>query len=63
MTLATEVAKTSIQHCLLIDLEISSTTTYYLSNNWQDVTYNGNSYTQLGYFLQMGEIPLTKRKE
>lgn len=56
MTLATEVNKTSIQHCLLIDFSINSTTTYYLSNNWQKITYNGNDYTQLGYFLQMSEI-------
>lgn len=56
MSLATEVEKTSIQHCLLIDIEVSSTTTYYLSNNYQSVTYNGNDYTELGYFLQMSEL-------
>ena len=56
MTLATEVEKTSIQHCLLIDLEIDSTTTYYLSNHYQSVSYNGNDYTELGYFLQMSEM-------
>jgi hypothetical protein len=56
MTLATEVNKTNIQHCLLIDLELNSTTTYYLSNHYQSVSYNGNDYTQLGYFLQMSEM-------
>lgn len=56
MTLATELNKTSIQHCLLIDIELNSTTTYYLSNSWQSVSYNGNDYTQLGYFLQMSEM-------
>jgi hypothetical protein len=56
MTLATEVNKTNIQHCLLIDLQLNSTTTYYLSNHYQSVSYNGNDYTQLGYFLQMSEM-------
>ena len=56
MTLATEVNKTSIQQCLLIDIELSTTTTYYISNNYQPVVYNGNNYTQLGYFLQMSEL-------
>lgn len=56
MTLATEVNKNSIQHCLLIDIELSNTTTYYLSNNFQNVTFNGNDYTELGYFLQMSEL-------
>ena len=56
MSLSTEVNKTNIQHCLLIDLEVSTTTTYYLSNNYQAISYNGNDYTQLGYFLQMSEL-------
>jgi hypothetical protein len=56
MTLATEVNKTSIQQCLLVDIELNSTTTYYVSNNYQNITYNGNDYTQLGYFLQMSEL-------
>ena len=56
MTLATEVNKTSIQQCILLDIELSNTTTYYLSNNYQSVSYNGNDYTQLGYFLQMSEL-------
>lgn len=56
MTLASEVNKLSIQHCLLIDLQIDSTTTYYLSNHFEPLTYNGNNYQQMGYFLQMSEI-------
>lgn len=56
MTLTTEVNKTRIQHCLLIDLQLNSTTTYYISNHYQSITYNGNDYTQLGYFLQMSEM-------
>ena len=56
MPLSTEVNKTSIQQCLLVDIELGTTTTYYLSNNFQTVTYNGNDYTELGYFLQMSEL-------
>jgi hypothetical protein len=56
MTFTTEVSKTSIQHCLLINLEVNSTTTYFISNNWQPISYAGNTYTELGYFLQMSEI-------
>ncbi len=56
MTLATEVNKSNIQHCLLLDIQLNNTTTYYLSNHYEAITYNGNDYTQLGYFLQMSEI-------
>lgn len=56
MTLSTELAKTGIQHCLLVQLAVSNTTTYYLSNSWQNITYDGNTYNQLGYFLQMNEM-------
>lgn len=56
MTLAQQVDKRSIQHCLLIDLQVNSTTTYYLSNNWQGLIYDGKDYNALGYFLQMSEL-------
>lgn len=46
---------TNIKHCLLIDIVIN-TTTYYISNAYAPITYNGNSYTQLGNFLSMSEI-------
>lgn len=52
----TAVDARSIQHCLLINLELNSTTTYYLSNHFQEISYGGNTYNQLGYFLQMSEI-------
>jgi hypothetical protein len=56
MTIDTQVSQPSIQQCLLIELQVSSTTTYYISNNWQQISYGGNTYTQLGYFLQMSEM-------
>jgi hypothetical protein len=56
MPLSTEVNKSSIQQCLLVDIELSTTTTYYLSNNFQKISYLGNDYTELGYFLQMSEL-------
>lgn len=47
--------ETSIKHCLLIDLVVN-TTTYYISNAYAPITYNGNTYTQLGHFMSMSEI-------
>lgn len=46
---------TSIKHCLLIDIVVNETT-YYLSNAYAPLTFNGNTYTQLGNFLGMSEI-------
>jgi len=46
---------TSIKHCLLIDIVVN-TTTYYISNAYAPITYNGNTYTQLGHFMAMSEI-------
>lgn len=45
----------SIKHCLLIDIVVNDTT-YYLSNAYAPLTYNGHVYTQLGNFLGMSEI-------
>ena len=50
-----EVAENNIKHCLLIDMQIG-TTTYYISNSWKAITYNGNVYTELGSFLSVGEF-------
>lgn len=49
------VTGTNIKHCLLIDITVN-TNTYYISNAYGPVTYNGNTYTQLGHFLGMSEI-------
>jgi len=46
---------TNIKHCMLIDIAVN-TTTYYISNAFGPITYNGNTYTQLGNFLGMSEI-------
>jgi hypothetical protein len=44
-----------IKHCLLIDITIN-TTTYYISNAYSPIVYDGNTYTQLGNFMGMSEI-------
>lgn len=44
-----------IRQCLLIDLTLD-TTTYYISNAYKALTYDGNNYTELGGFLSMGAI-------
>tara|TARA_B110000879_G_scaffold131197_1_gene172156 strand:+ start:257 stop:904 length:648 start_codon:yes stop_codon:yes gene_type:complete len=50
-----EVEENNIKHCLLIEMQIG-TTTYYISNSWKAITHNGNVYTQLGSFLSIGEF-------
>ena len=50
-----EVEENNIKHCLLIEMQIG-TTTYYISNSWKAITYDGNVYTQLGSFLSVGEF-------
>lgn len=55
-TVIPAVTATNIKHCLLIDIEVNSTTTYYISNAYGPVTYDGNTYTQLGHFMSMSEI-------
>jgi hypothetical protein len=50
-----EVSENNIKHCLLIQMQIG-TTTYYISNSWKAITYDGNVYTQLGAFLSVGEF-------
>jgi hypothetical protein len=50
-----EVEANNIKHCLLIQMQIG-TTTYYISNSWKAITYDGNVYTQLGAFLSVGEF-------
>lgn len=44
-----------IKHGLLIDITVNETT-YYLSNLYKAVTYNGNVYNQLGPLLNLSEI-------
>lgn len=51
----TELQESSIKHCLLIKLTVN-TTTYYISNAYAPISYDGNDYTQLGHFLSMSEI-------
>ena len=45
----------SIEHGVLIDLTLDATT-YYISNCWKSITYNGNTYQALAGFLTVSEI-------
>jgi hypothetical protein len=45
----------SIKHCMFIDLDVNGVS-YYLSNAYAPLTYNGNTYTQLGYLLNVSEF-------
>jgi len=54
-TTITEVTANNIKHCLLIQLQIDSTT-YYISNSWKSIVYDSNTYQELGAFLNVGEF-------
>ena len=54
-TTITPVTENNIRHCLLIDLTLDNTT-YYISNAYKALTYNSNSYTECGAFLQVGQF-------
>ncbi len=45
----------NIKHCLLIKLTLDSNV-YYLSSAYKPITYDSNSYTELGAFLQIGNM-------
>jgi hypothetical protein len=45
----------SIEHGVLIDLTLDSTT-YYISNCWKSISYGGNTYQALAGFLTVSEI-------
>lgn len=54
-----EVANTSISHAVFIDLTLNanfSPVTYYISSAYKPITIEGNTYTELGAFLQLGSI-------
>ena len=54
-----QVANTSISHAIFIDLTLNANftpTTYYISSAYKPITINGNTYTELGAFLQLGSI-------
>lgn len=54
------VENNRIEHGILIDLTLQSGTesaiTYYISNCYTAVTYNGNLYQPLGGFLHIGDL-------
>jgi len=49
------VQEDHIKHAMFIDLTLGNTT-YYISSAYKPITYNSNTYTELGAFLQLGEI-------
>ena len=49
------VQETQISHAVFIDLTLNNTT-YYISSAYAPITYDGNTYTELGAFLTMGDI-------
>ena len=54
-TTITPVQSDHIVSVVLIDLTLDATT-YYISNAYKPVTYNSNTYTELGSFLAMDAI-------
>ena len=54
-TTITPVQGDHISSCLLIDLTIDSTT-YYITSAYKPVTYNSNTYTELGSLLQVSDV-------
>lgn len=51
-TTITPVQGTHISSCLLINLTLDATT-YYISSAYKPVTYDSNTYTELGSLLQV----------
>jgi len=51
----TAVQGSSISHALFIDLTLSNVT-YYISSAYQPITIGSNTYTELGAFLQIGDV-------
>jgi len=45
----------NIKHALLLDLTFGANV-YYVSSAFKPITFDGNTYTELGSFLQLGEI-------
>ena len=54
-TTITPVQGTHISSCLLINLTLDATT-YYISSAYKPVTYDSNTYTELGSLLQVSDI-------
>lgn len=54
-TTITPAQGTSIAHAVFIDLTLGNVT-YYISSAYAPLTVDGNTYTQLGGFLSVGDI-------
>lgn len=46
----TAVQGTNISHAMLLDITLGATT-YYVSSAYKPITYDGNTYTELGAFI------------
>lgn len=51
----TAVQGSRVSHALFIDLTLGNVT-YYISSAYQPITINSNTYTELGAFLQIGDV-------
>ena len=51
----TAVQGSRISHALFIDLTLGNVT-YYISSAYQPITIDSNTYTELGAFLQIGDV-------
>ena len=51
----TPVQSSNISHAVFIDLQLGNTT-YYISSAYSALTLDGNTYTQLGSLLSLGDI-------
>ena len=45
----------NVKHAMLVDLNLTSNV-YYVSTAWKPVTYNTNTYTELGAFLNISDM-------
>jgi len=45
----------NVKHAMLVDLNFTSNV-YYVSTAWKPVTYNTNTYTELGAFLSISDM-------
>ena len=45
----------NVKHAMLVDLNLTSNV-YYVSTAWKPVTYNTNTYTELGAFLSISDM-------
>ena len=55
MNIIPATASTRVRHATLIKITVNGTS-YYISNAYTPITWNGNTYNSLGHFINMNEI-------